>query len=231
MESKRCNNVSFLKLRMSTSCLQLYCLLHMWAISPGLHEGYIRVLLLLSATWFFDNPLLFIPCYVSSVILDGVDGYAARKLKQVSEFGAWFDVVIDILGRGILWSILFRWGYFIAALEWCVFVCTHNSLGADWKNKFGSSPWWVQRVMANGFKTPVGFFAIAGLHVLPIWLYGYTHGVLKDALCMPHHFQWLGILLLCAGRILCMSVEVWCIWNHIQLLTEKDDNVNKRVTS
>jgi phosphatidylglycerophosphate synthase len=33
-----------------------------------------------------------------------VDGWAARKFNQVSKFGAWFDVVIDNIGRGILWT-------------------------------------------------------------------------------------------------------------------------------
>ena len=34
----------------------------------------------------------------------GLDGYAARKLNQISVFGAWLDVVVDVIGRGMLWS-------------------------------------------------------------------------------------------------------------------------------
>nr|XP_005986944.2 PREDICTED: uncharacterized protein LOC102354732 [Latimeria chalumnae] len=188
--------------------------------------GYIRLLLFLMSWLYYDHPLVFVPCYVISVILDGFDGYAARKLKQVSEFGAWLDVVIDNLSRGMLWSLLFEWGYFIAALEWCVFVCTHNSMGAEWKHKFGNGPWWVQRVMANGFKRPEGIFAITGLHVLPIWLYGYSRGVLTNTFFMPRVLQWLGILLLSSGRALCMMVEVWCIWMHILFLTRNNQVKN-----
>ena len=33
-----------------------------------------------------------------------VDGWAARRFNQVSKFGAWFDIIIDNIGRGILWS-------------------------------------------------------------------------------------------------------------------------------
>ena len=40
----------------------------------------------------------------SLVVVLGLDGYVARKLNQTSAFGAWFDVVIDILSRGMLWS-------------------------------------------------------------------------------------------------------------------------------
>jgi phosphatidylglycerophosphate synthase len=31
------------------------------------------------------------------------DGYFARLLKQTSSLGSWLDVIIDNLGRGILW--------------------------------------------------------------------------------------------------------------------------------
>ncbi len=33
-----------------------------------------------------------------------VDGWTARRFNQVSKFGAWFDVIIDNIGRGILWT-------------------------------------------------------------------------------------------------------------------------------
>lgn len=57
-----------------------------------------------------------------------------------------------------------------------------------------------------GFKTPIGTFAICGLHGLPVWLYG-----LKTHLWSPfmsHHAQ-LGVTgVLISGRALCMAVEV-----------------------
>ncbi|XP_067864312.1 uncharacterized protein si:ch1073-145m9.1 [Heptranchias perlo] len=184
--------------------------------------GYIRILLLLVSWWTFNYPAVFVPCYVISIILDGVDGLAARQLNQVSEFGAWLDVAIDNLGRSMLWSLLFKWGHFISSLEWCVFVCTHNSMGADWKNKFGNGPWWVQKTMANGFKTPVGAFAITGLHVLPVWLYWYHNQVLTEAFLLSFTLQWLATVLLVAGRLLCMAVEFWCIWIHILYLVRHE---------
>ncbi|GCB73474.1 uncharacterized protein [Scyliorhinus torazame] len=184
--------------------------------------GYIRILLLLVCWWTFNYPVVFFPCYVISIILDGFDGYAARKLNQVSEFGAWFDVAIDNFGRTMLWSSLFSWGHFISSLEWCVLVCTHNSLGADWKTKFGDGPWWVRKTMANGFKTPVGAFAIFGLHVLPIWLYGYHNRLLSAAFMMPYTWQWIITTFLVAGRLLCMAVEFWCIWIHIMYLVRNE---------
>lgn len=38
----------------------------------------------------------------------GLDGWLARRLGQTSRFGAWLDVVVDNMGRGMLWSQLFK---------------------------------------------------------------------------------------------------------------------------
>ncbi|XP_067034248.1 uncharacterized protein [Acropora muricata] len=163
--------------------------------------GYVRLILLFASWIFFTNPVLFLAFYSASVILDGIDGIVARQLNQTSAFGAW-------------------WGYFISALEWLVFVCTHT-LGENWKSVKASPPSWVQKVMANGFKTPAGVFAICGLHVLPIWLYGLRTGLWLPF--MTHHAQ-LGVAgVLVTGRALCMSVEVWFIKSHIlDLLAEQE---------
>ncbi|XP_020619779.1 CDP-diacylglycerol--inositol 3-phosphatidyltransferase 1-like [Orbicella faveolata] len=185
--------------------------------------GYVRLVLLLASWIFFTNPVLFLSFYTSSILLDGLDGILARQLNQTSAFGAWLDVVIDNLGRGMLWTLLYKWAYFISALEWLVFVCTHT-LGAQWKSTKTNPPSWVQTVMANGFKTPAGVFAVSGLHVLPVWLYG-----LKSHLWTPfmsHHLQ-LGVTgVLVSGRALCMAVEVWFITSHIKdLLADHEQKV------
>ncbi|XP_036393259.1 uncharacterized protein si:ch1073-145m9.1 isoform X1 [Megalops cyprinoides] len=164
--------------------------------------------------------------YVPNVI--GLDGWAARRFNQTSEFGAWLDVVVDNLGRSMLWTMLFEWGWLVSSLEWCVFVCNHHARGAQWKNSFSESPRWVQAVMTKGFKTPLGVLVIGGLHVLPVWLYGYQLGVLTEPLCVPDWLQVLGILLLAMGRVLCFAVEVWCIWSHVRFLTREDNQVERK---
>lgn len=67
-----------------------------------------------------------------------------------------------------------------------------------------------------GFKTPLGVLTIAGLHVLPVWLYGYQHGVLSSTFDISGWFQGLVLLVLIAGRLLCMSVEVSIVSCHVQ---------------
>ncbi|XP_069766847.1 uncharacterized protein [Narcine bancroftii] len=184
--------------------------------------GYARIFLLLMSWWVFNYPELFVPCYVISIILDGFDGFSARQLNQISAFGAWFDVAIDNFGRSMLWNLLYDWGHYMSSLEWCVFVCTHNSMGADWKKKFESSPWWVRKTMSNGFKSTLGAFAISGLHVLPIWMYGYHKRVLTDTFLLPITLQRLATAFFICGRLLCMAVEFWCIWIHILFLVQKE---------
>ncbi|XP_028396840.1 uncharacterized protein LOC114520716 isoform X2 [Dendronephthya gigantea] len=161
--------------------------------------------------------MLFLVLYAASVTLDAFDGIAARKLNQTSVFGAWFDVVIDNIGRGMLWSYIYQWGYFVSALEWLVFVCTHT-YGATWKTAgMDSPPFWVAAIMANNFKTIVGAYAIAGLHVLPMWLYG-----LQKIEMIRIYFgsqACTGITaFLASGRLTCSLVEGWFIWTHIKAL-------------
>ncbi len=63
-------------------------------------------------------------------------------------------------------------------------------------------------ILVAGFKTPLGILTITGLHVLPMWLYGYQYEVLSQTLFAPNWLQILGILVLAAGRLLGFAVEV-----------------------
>ncbi|XP_040050511.1 uncharacterized protein LOC120829924 [Gasterosteus aculeatus] len=184
--------------------------------------GYLRIGLVFAAWASWETPAVFIPLYSTHVALDGVDGWTARRLGQTSRFGAWLDVVVDNLGRGMLWSRLSEWGWLVSALEWCVFVCNHSARGDQWKSGFISSPRFIRAVMANGFRTPLGTWVVSGLHCLPLWLYGAHRGLLTRWLHLPLWIQAVGTLLLAAGRLLALSVEIWCIWTHIKYLTNEE---------
>ncbi|CAL8350188.1 unnamed protein product [Lota lota] len=198
---------------------------HVFVYWPNI-IGYIRIALV-SISWVvFKRPAVFIPLYSISIVLDGVDGWVARRLEQTSRFGAWLDVVVDNLSRGMLWSMLFEWGWLVTAVEWCVFVCNHSARGADWKSSFTTSPYLVRAIMAKGFKTPLGTWVIIGIHCLPLWLYGNRWGFLSQPLGLPPWIQTVGTLWLTAGRLLGFVAEVWCIWVHIKHLT--DDEMEKK---
>ncbi|KAL0972738.1 hypothetical protein UPYG_G00194130 [Umbra pygmaea] len=193
---------------------------HVFVYLPNI-IGYIRIVLIFTAWIAFNNRVMFVSAYSISVILDGLDGWMARRLGQTSLFGAWLDVVVDILGRSMVWGQLYEWGWLVSSVEWCVFVCNHNARGAQWKDSFTDSPLWVQTVMAKGFYTPLGAWVIGGLHGLPLWLYGYQQGIL--ALCGHIWLQTLGTLVLSSGRLLGLSVEIWCIWAHMKHLANEPE--------
>lgn len=63
----------------------------------NIYVGYVRVLLLMvSAYVMLTHPWLACSLHLSNVLLDEVDGIAARKLNQCSMFGAVFDLVTDV---------------------------------------------------------------------------------------------------------------------------------------
>ncbi|XP_008306892.1 uncharacterized protein LOC103377748 isoform X2 [Cynoglossus semilaevis] len=189
--------------------------------------GYIRFLLVFAAWGTYDTPALFVLIYLVFIVLDGVDGWLARRLGQTSKFGAWLDVVVDNLGRGMLWGQLFKWGWLVSAVEWCVFVCNHSSRGDHWKSSFTSSPPLIQAIMANGFRSALGLWVVSGLHCLPLWLYLSHRGLLSHWLYLPVWIQAVGIVLLVAGRLLALLVEMWCIWIHVKHLCSEESEKKK----
>lgn len=69
--------------------------------------GYIRILLLGAAVAVWARQWRwFVAMYVVSQLLDGVDGWSARKLNQTSRFGAVLDQVTDRLSTVALLMIL-----------------------------------------------------------------------------------------------------------------------------
>lgn len=91
--------------------------------------GYIRIILFCIAALHTTtaNPLVAYFMYLFTFVCDGIDGVLARRLNQVSLFGAFLDVTIDIAARGYLWVMCapHPWGFFALFTEMLVFVCTH----------------------------------------------------------------------------------------------------------
>ncbi|KAF5443666.1 hypothetical protein F2P56_036204 [Juglans regia] len=69
--------------------------------------GYIRILMnCLAFGVCFSNKKLFSILYLISFVCDALDGYFARKLNQVSTFGAVLDMVTDRISTACLLVIL-----------------------------------------------------------------------------------------------------------------------------
>lgn len=183
--------------------------------------GYFRLLLLGASVYTgVSFPHLTYWLLLVSLLLDGLDGIAARRLNQCSSFGAFLDVFADNLIRGILWvwSTPAPFGVLPVILETTVFTCTHKGGGAAWKTGcFRQAPRWVQHTMANGFKSPLGILAIVGLMGLPLWLWAcrFMPGSLYAS-------PWLGAPVI-IGRLFCASVETWVLWAHVAGLLRQDE--------
>nr|XP_022338106.1 uncharacterized protein LOC111133759 [Crassostrea virginica] len=179
--------------------------------------GYFRLFLFGVSVPLFQQPYWFLLFYGTSVALDAFDGYFARKLNQTSRFGAWFDVVIDLVSRGGLWCMLSKYGYYMILVEWLTFLATH-SIGSNWKATDDDFPYICKLVMAKNFKTPLGAIAISGLHGLPIALY-----CQHFSLMTPTVSNIITLFLTC-GRILALRVELFYIQNHIKSLLNSEEH-------
>ena len=71
--------------------------------------GRFILLIVLIVLAYAQNPKLQLvncPLLVIIFILDGVDGYIARKRNEASLFGAIFDIAIDRVVENVLWVVL-----------------------------------------------------------------------------------------------------------------------------
>jgi CDP-diacylglycerol--inositol 3-phosphatidyltransferase len=85
----------------------------LWA--PNL-IGYGRIVSAALAFYFANQPLIGASLYVSSQLLDSVDGHVARALGQSSRFGAVLDMLTDRMSSMVLMLLL---GKFYPEFDFC----------------------------------------------------------------------------------------------------------------
>ncbi|KAK9817549.1 hypothetical protein WJX74_004121 [Apatococcus lobatus] len=182
--------------------------------------GYVRLCLLASSILTGTGSpavTVFLLCF--NLLLDGLDGFLARRLGQASSFGAFLDVLIDNATRGVfyVWAFDSPAGVLFVLLEMLSFLCTHKGGGAAWKTGyFSNSPWWVQKVMANGFRTPQGSLTVLGLMGCPVWLW--TRRWYPASVFASPFFAVPAVI----GRCMAGAVEIWVIARHIQGMLRED---------
>ncbi len=83
--------------------------------------GYLRVVLVVSAFCIcFNHPYWFVCLYGASQLLDGLDGYVARRLQQTTMYGAMLDMVLDRVSTTALLVILAK--FYPAYTRWFMVV-------------------------------------------------------------------------------------------------------------
>uniref|UniRef100_A0A3B4ZN97 Uncharacterized protein n=1 Tax=Stegastes partitus TaxID=144197 RepID=A0A3B4ZN97_9TELE len=154
------------------------------------HKGYVRIGLVFAAWAAYDTPALFVALYSVSIALDG----AGRQH---------YKYLLNCVLSAVLFAL--QWGFLVCALEWCVFVCNHNTRGDQWKKSFSSSPRLIQAIMANGDKCASAFKLMCLM--------------LRGRCCwLQKHVA----LLRLTNVSPCFSVQAWCIWTHIEYLTSDE---------
>nr|XP_022902830.1 CDP-diacylglycerol--inositol 3-phosphatidyltransferase [Onthophagus taurus] len=69
--------------------------------------GFLRVILAIISFYFMPtNYIIATTCYVTSALLDAVDGHAARHFNQSTKFGAILDQLTDRCGTMCLCAVL-----------------------------------------------------------------------------------------------------------------------------
>eukprot|EP00884_Botryococcus_braunii_P008852 jgi/Botrbrau1/17969/Bobra.50_1s0058.1 len=185
--------------------------------------GYLRIGLLLAACVITGThwPHVTLTLFLLNFALDALDGYLARRLSQVSEFGAFLDVSIDLASRGMLWV----WAapgnpaaFLPPLLELLTFVCTYRAGGAGWKKGgiFSDAPGWVLAVMKNEFRSVWGGFAMQGIMLAPLWLWLRRYA--------PSSFMASAAVgpVVGAGKCLATAVEMWVLFRHVSSLLQSD---------
>lgn len=81
--------------------------------------GYLRALLAIGAFCIcFTYPYWFVILYGISQLLDGLDGYIARRIDQATRYGAMLDMVLDRVSTTALLVILAK--FYPAYTRWII---------------------------------------------------------------------------------------------------------------
>jgi phosphatidylglycerophosphate synthase len=201
--------------------------------------GYCRLALLVGVAAFASSPRLAVALYCLCFALDGVDGWAARRLGQETSFGAFLDVAVDNAGRALVWWMSGSpLAALVPALEGLTFAALQSTgpggaaapaaeradvlASATWKERaFIGAPWLCRTLTANGFRTPQGALVIAGLHFLPAALY------LRQQEGVEGRGWTVLISLLAAGRAAAAYVELWVLQRHLRNLLKHDTDARR----
>ncbi|XP_064482802.1 uncharacterized protein LOC135395634 [Ornithodoros turicata] len=178
---------------------------------------YIRIAIVAYAWFLAKDDVCFASLFFISIVLDGVDGWAARRFKQVSAFGAWLDVIIDLWARAMLWGVVWpEFSGFVVSMEWAGFLCNYSEAGKDWKNP-RDHPLFIRMLLKNGFKNFWGGIMVTGTHFLPLGMFARE----KELLCSGVIRSI--VLFLWFGKAISFYFDYYFITRHIRKLVARVD--------
>lgn len=142
--------------------------------------GYLRIVLVVIAFCIcFTHPYWFVCLYGASQLLDGLDGYVARRLQQATMYGAMLDMVLDRVSTTALLIILAK--FYPAYTRWFIvlmlldivshFLHIYSSLlhGKRSHKTISTHQHWLLRLYYDS--KPVLFTLCVGSEACLLWFY------------------------------------------------------------
>jgi phosphatidylglycerophosphate synthase len=150
-----------------------------------------------------------------SLLLDGLDGYLARRHGHSSHFGALLDLAIDLSTHSVVWTLS---GFYLAApllvLEWStgLYMAAFSMLPVDsWKNiLIKGGPALIRYYFSNHQRNLLSVYGNVGHFVFPAALYLQLSVAWVYTLALP-------------GLVLYELVTFYSLYIFLRLLVEKRD--------
>jgi CDP-diacylglycerol--inositol 3-phosphatidyltransferase len=170
-------------------------------VYPCTIVGYIRLALLISAVSFhllaeteLWRKTIIVGLLGSSCLLDGVDGYLARRYGHTSDFGTLFDLTIDLSTHTISWYLSeFYLAMPLLILEWStgLYIAAFSMYPGDsWKNVvIKKGPFLFGYYFSNHQRNLLSAYGNISHFALPMALY------LQLPISWVYYSLWPGLIL------------------------------------
>jgi len=193
------------------------------------------LLFILVAMAYHPNPFLQVfnlPLLILLFVLDGVDGYVARRRREESLFGAIFDIAIDRVVENVLWIVMVDLGFISV---WVAIVFITRSFLVDSIRAQAAS---VGETPFGMMKSPLGRFLVSGRFMRAAYaaLKGTSFGWMFAIQPLPGLFPefyagWESLLTLGKDLLVYLTVAV-CLLRGLPVLAEavlREDGIFARI--
>lgn len=164
--------------------------------------------------------LINMPLVTVIFILDGVDGYVARKRNETSLFGAIFDIAIDRVVENVLWLVLVDLGQ---VPVWVAIVFLVRSFTVDsirsHAASFGKTPFGMMQSRLGKFLV-AGRFMRLFYGILKSVTFGYILMIQPWPAIIPGAFSRWEVLLLFGQNLLVYLTVTVCLLRAIPVWFE-----------
>lgn len=164
--------------------------------------------------------LINLPLLIIIFVLDGVDGYVARKRHEESLFGSIFDIAADRIVENVLWLVLMDldlvpiWVPLVFIIRSLFVDSIRTHVAAQGCTPFGMMQSRLGRFLVSGRFMRI-FYA-----VLKAVTFGYIFFIQPWPLLVPDYYQqWFGVILFIKNMLIYTTVAV-CILRGLPVLTE-----------